>query len=132
MVPAPVAIGMTVCDYVIVEERTRKVSTIGHFYRLRAVQLPLSPKPFCVFAWLTDGHGFGATDLVINRLDSGKRIKTFSATFHFPHRTAIVPILFRINDFAFPGLGHYGLSLHVDSAFIAQSRLEVFKAEEPS
>jgi hypothetical protein len=31
MIPPPIALGLALCDYVIVEERTKKVSLIGRF-----------------------------------------------------------------------------------------------------
>jgi hypothetical protein len=57
MASRPVAIGMTLCDYVIVEEKTKKVSLIGAFTGMRVSRFPSDPSPFSVYAALTDGLG---------------------------------------------------------------------------
>ena len=57
MVPTPVALGLVLCDVVIVEEKTKKVSLIGTFARIKANEFPATPLPFSVRAVLTDGSG---------------------------------------------------------------------------
>src|SRR4051812_3743228 len=46
MVPAPVALGLTLCDYVIVEQSTNKASLIGTFSTFRGRVFPFPPLPF--------------------------------------------------------------------------------------
>jgi hypothetical protein len=42
----PVAIGLHLCDYLIVEDRTRKVSLVGTFTGLPMAELPGVTPPF--------------------------------------------------------------------------------------
>ena len=57
MIPPPVAVSLTLCNHVMVEEGgTRRVSLIGGFSRLRVTSFPATPA-FYVFAALTDGLG---------------------------------------------------------------------------
>src|SRR5689334_5976929 len=48
MIPTPVALGLTLCDYVLVEQGTKKVSYIRSFRRLRASGFPVVMSPFFV------------------------------------------------------------------------------------
>jgi hypothetical protein len=63
MVPPPIALGLTLCDYVIVEEGTKKVSLIGTFTGIAVDHFPAVPQPFSVFSALIDGLG----DATMNR-----------------------------------------------------------------
>ena len=85
MVPTPIALGLTLCDYVIIEETTKKASLIGSFTGLAASQFPVIAQPFCVFAILTDGHGEGMIDLVVSRLDTGNELLTYQRKLEFPN-----------------------------------------------
>jgi hypothetical protein len=130
MIPQPTALGLILCDYVIVEEGTRKISTIGHFDKWKATQFPSVPRPFCVFTRLTDAHGTGIVDLVISRLETEEEIHSLRVEGHFPHRLAVVPLLFRINDCSFPTAGSYVVTLSVDGVEVAEHRLPVYAAED--
>jgi hypothetical protein len=65
MVPVPVAVALSVCEKVIVEEGTKNVSLISTFSRLRVTEFPARPQPFCVFATLLDGEGDATVSLEI-------------------------------------------------------------------
>jgi hypothetical protein len=57
MVPPPTVVGLTLCDVVIVDEGTRKVSLINTFTGIRLASFPASPQPFCVYTTLAGGQG---------------------------------------------------------------------------
>jgi len=57
MEPRPVVLGLTLCDYFLVEERTKKESLTGTFTGLGVADFPAQVLPFSVFAMLTDGLG---------------------------------------------------------------------------
>jgi hypothetical protein len=46
MTPCPIALGLMLCDQVIVEKRTEKVSLIGQFSTLRLARFPGVPLPW--------------------------------------------------------------------------------------
>ena len=62
MIPTPRAQGLTLCDYVIREEGTAKATLVGTFTGIRTDGFPSTPRPFCVFASLTDGLGEGTME----------------------------------------------------------------------
>jgi hypothetical protein len=129
MIPPPVALGLTLCDYVIVEERTRKVSCIGSFTGVKVASFPAIPPVFCVFAPLTGGAGEAALELVVTRLDTDQEVYMVRQKVHFPDRLTEVCVLFRIRDCSFPAAGWYEFALLVDSEWIARRRLHAYAAE---
>jgi hypothetical protein len=129
MIPCPRAQGLTLCDYVMREERTLKVSLIGTFTGIRAGEFPFS-RPFCVFASLTDGLGEGMLELTITRLASDEEIVRLQRSIMFPNRFMDVQVLFRLNEVSFPEEGTYLFSLSVDDDTIAQRRVRVYSNEE--
>jgi len=129
VVPAPVAIGMTVCDYVIVEERTRKISTIGSFSGMKVARFPSIPQRFCVFAGLTDSQGRGTATVAIKRLADDLEVYSHSEPVNLPERLAEVPVLFRIQAWSFPSSGRYEVALLVDGETVSRRRLRVYSSE---
>jgi hypothetical protein len=51
MPPTPVAPGLSLCDYLIVDERN-KVSLIGTFTGVSTAEVPATLPPFCTYALL--------------------------------------------------------------------------------
>ena len=84
MVPAPVAVGLSICEKVIVEEGTKNVSLISTFRRLRLRGFPARSRPFCVFATLLDGEGNGTINLEITDWEPVKLPTPWHARFHSP------------------------------------------------
>lgn len=123
---APVAVGLALCDYVIQEEGTKKVSPIGIFTGMGVERFPSDPQPFTAFATLTDGVGDARIQLVVKRLDTGDEIYTWEAPIHFVDRLAVVNFRFRLRRCSFPAPGWYLFTLFIDGDWIAQRRLSVY------
>ena len=125
MVPCPVALGLMVCEKIIVEEGTRNVTLVGCFARLRVDQFPTGPQRFAVYAVLRDGHGRATISLVATRLDTGEETYNVQGVVHFPDRLTDVHALFRVNHCSFPAPGQYALALLIDGELVAQRQIEV-------
>jgi hypothetical protein len=116
---------MSLCDYVIVEKGTEKISLIGLFERFRLAQFPAQAPPFCVFATLTGAEGSGIIRLEIQDLETLERIADWEQTVHFVDRLTNVRVVFRLNDCEFPHPGFFQARLLADGEWIAQKRFEV-------
>ena len=53
----PVAVGLLLCEQIIVEEGTRTVTPVNCFTQRLAAAFPWIAPPFTVVAWLTNGAG---------------------------------------------------------------------------
>src|SRR5262245_13229011 len=132
MVPRPVALGMTLCDYVIVEERTKKVSLIGSFTGLAVAAFPALVAPFSVFAALTDGRGDGTVEVRVTRLETNEQVAAARGSVHFPDPLAEASCRFRFHQCSFPAAGYYQFTLLVDGEWAAQRRIRVYSKEDKS
>jgi hypothetical protein len=125
MSPTPTALGMQICDGLIVEENTRRVSLINCFSALRSTQFPTGPRPFWVFADLTDGSGPGHANLIVVRAETGEHVFSESKPIRFLNRLQVVQYGWRVTRCSFPAPGRFFITLSVDGEFVAQRWLDV-------
>ncbi len=123
----PVAIGMLLCEQVIIEEKTRNATPVNCFRRRAAKHFPSEASPFMVFAMLTDGLGEMPLEIVIERLDTFEEVYRRSFPARFPSPLQEVRCLLRIGDCSFPIAGHYQVTLLVDNGFVAQRKMILFE-----
>ena len=126
MVPTPVALGLALCDYVLVEEKTKKISLIGTFAGIRVDQFPATPPPFSVFAVLTDGSGDATIRLSVLQLETDEEVYAYQSQVHFPDPLAEVSFHLRLHHCVFPAAGAYQFTLLVDGEWVAQRRIRVY------
>ena len=122
-VPTPIALGLTLCDLVIVEEGTRKQSLIGTPLRLKANRFPYIPPPFFAHSALADGFGPATIHLLGIRLDNGEEIGRKEREVQFADRLQELHVLFRIDHWVFPVAGAYEFSLYVDGECVTRRRV---------
>jgi Family of unknown function (DUF6941) len=128
MVPRPNAIGLTLCDYVIIEERTKKVSLIGGFTSIRVTAFP-AVVPFCVYAALIDGLGEASVELTVTHLDTDTEVYRLVRTMQFLDRLVEARALFRLRECTFPAAGTYLFTLLIDHEWVAQRQIRVSSEE---
>src|SRR4051794_34496397 len=92
MVPTPTALGMWLCDQVIIEEKTKKPSLIGCFLGLPVEMFPSPPQRFSVFSALTDARGAGTIGVVATRLETDEVIYQDAHPISFPDRMIVVHV----------------------------------------
>jgi hypothetical protein len=129
MVPPPVALALILCDQVIVEEGTKKVSLIGAFRNLQSRVFPFVPLPFCVLATLTGAQGEGEIALTVTELETDEEVASVTRRVTFPDRFAEGRVLFRLAECAFPAPGGYMFTLTVDGDWVAHRRLQIRQTE---
>jgi hypothetical protein len=130
MIPPPISPGLYLCDYVIVEENTRKVSLIGCFTRIRLEQFPAIPQPFSVFSTLTDGSGNARIRLALSQPNRDEIIYQREGSIHFPDKLTEVYVHFRVRECEFPEPGLYEFTLFVDNEWVAQRPVRVYRRGE--
>lgn len=124
----PVAQTMTLCDYVIVEERTKKVSYIGSFWGMSASDpFPVRPLPFTVVVALIGGLGIIPVTLEIGLEDGFELIPVYehSGRLHFADRFQPVYYTIRLQQLVWPQAGRYQFTLHSDGTELAHTSLRV-------
>jgi hypothetical protein len=126
----PAAIGLLVCEQVIIEEDTHNVTPVNCFAKRFLRQFPSEPVTFVVFALLNDGNGNVNLNVVVQRLDvTLEEIYRISAAAVFRDQLQEMRCVFRIRNFSFPSPGAYQVSLFADGEIIAQRRLRITKKD---
>jgi hypothetical protein len=126
MIPTPTAIGLTLCDSVIVEAKTEKVSLVGTFHRLGAPAFPVVLSPFVVHTALTDGAGSGMLELVCTRLETGEELFTYTRPITLSNPLSEVRVSWRLLRCEIPAPGAYEVVLLVDGEWVARRRFVVY------
>ena len=130
MIPMPQSLGLTLCDSIIVEEGTAKVSLVGTFTRLGFESFPSKPKDFCAFVALSGSTGDGIIELVVTDLETDEDIRSERLSVHFLDKLTEVQVIFRLEEWSFPAPGWYQFVTLIDGEWVAHRRLEVYLAEE--
>jgi hypothetical protein len=125
MVPKPIALGLTLCEKVIVEEGTKNVTLVNIFTKMYVEEFPSPPQRFAAFAMLKGGQGDGIIQIAITHLENDEEVYTLQNVVHFPDRLVEVRVLFRMSDVAFPAPSRYQVTLLIDGDWIAHRDLLV-------
>jgi hypothetical protein len=132
VIQQPVAVGLTVCEKLIVEERTRNVTLVNCFTGLKVREVPSPPLNLTVYASLTDGMGERTVSVLLLRLDTLEDVFAQDQPVVFSDPLQEVRIVFRFAQLTFPVAGRYQFSLLADGELVAQRVVRVSVLEEGS
>lgn len=128
----PLAIGMSVCEQVIIEEKTRNVTPVNCFSKRTVNQFPSETIPFVVFTLLTGGVGEMPVAVTIHRLDTFDEIYKLRSRYRFASPLHEVRCVVRIRGFSFPIPGHYQITLFVGNEIMALRKIQITQKENPT
>ena len=113
MIQPPKALGLFLCDHVIIDRDTLKPCLIGCFAGLAVSEFPSGPQRFDVFSMLTDGLGDVTIDLTATHLDTEEEVYMRRVPLRFPDPLQVVYFRYRVLDCDFPTPGVYLIALSV-------------------
>jgi hypothetical protein len=128
----PIAVGLSLCEQVIIEEKTRNLTLVNSFTRRYVERFPAEPFPFVLFAILTDGSGEVKLEAAFQRLDTLEVIFRQRLTVRFTNPLQEIGCIFRVRQCSFPISGHYQVVLLAGEEFLAQRRFRIAMKEELS
>jgi hypothetical protein len=129
MIPTPIALGLILCDYVIVEKETENLSFIGSFNTIQSADFPFIPLPFCAIAILTGGQGEATATLTVTELHTDEEVYSLHQNLNFPDRFTELRVLFHVTMCQFDAPGVYVFTLQVDGDWVAHRRIPVSLTE---
>ena len=125
----PLAVGLRLCEQVIIDDRTRRVTLVNCFFRW-VVEGPLSERQtFHVVAVLTSGHGTMPAALMIDRLDTGETVFLREFNVRFADPVEHYWCMLRLRRVEFPVGGVYQATLLIDGESIASTRFSILHKE---
>jgi hypothetical protein len=130
MNPPPIALGLILCEKVIIEEGTRSLTLVSTFASLRVEDFPSPGQRFALAAALAAGRGEGVADLVITQLETDEEVYSVRVQITFSNPLAANWVVFEVDDCSFPAPGNYEAILLVDGDWVARRRFLVEATEE--
>jgi hypothetical protein len=124
----PTAVGIVLCERVLVDESTQNVTPVECFnLRLLVISTIPGDSGFFALAWLADGEGEFSAEIIIRRLDNGEEIYRFEKTLAFKDRMDDARFLARVRGCTFPVAGYYEFVLVIGGELIASRRFRIQK-----
>jgi hypothetical protein len=129
--PKPDVLALTVCDQIITDRMTGKVSLIGMFSKIHARRFPAAHPTMSVFVAMTDGHG--KTELTIRIVDGNEARPALvegKGLLDFKNPRAIAHLALQFNGLRFPEPGEYRVQLWSGAELLREARLELILVKE--
>src|SRR4051794_24970728 len=98
----PTALGLFLCDQVLIDGETRKWTLVGSFNVAYGGEFPHVPPPFVAYAELTDGQGRMTLTLSVSDVDEEEQLATETADVDFDDPLATYHVRFRFPHLSFP------------------------------
>jgi hypothetical protein len=121
----PVAIGLLVCEQVIVEEDTKNVTPVNCFTRRAVSAFPTDPTNLVVVAFLTDCSGTMSLEVKIESLDNWDVVSRYGQEAKFEDPLREYRCIVRVRNVRFPAPGQYQVTLFADGEPIAQRKVSI-------
>ena len=125
----PVLLAMTVCDQIIREEGTKKISLMGLFNTMHAKKFPCIHPRMHIYIALTEYTGSANCELKFSD-SSGKAIVQLTGPVNFPDKLAVVEMNFCINNLPLPKAGLYHFDFIMDGQPIGHRKFMVQQIKE--
>jgi hypothetical protein len=128
----PDVLSLIVCDTIITDRMTGKVSLIGMFSAIHSPRFPVSHPQICVHVALTDGHG--KTPITIRIVDANEARKPLvegKGIVEFKDPRMIANLALQFHGLVFPEAGQYRVQIWCESALLREARLHLLQANLP-
>jgi hypothetical protein len=123
--PPPKCKAILLCDQVIVDALTRKVSIIGTFDSFNTPSFPGMTAQFTAFMQMTDGHGEYRIAIEIHDLQEGTVLgRAEGAPISFPDRTAKLNYFIPVPPLPLAHAGRYDFVVFADGQEIDRQQFE--------
>ncbi len=128
---APVLLAMVLCDTIIREMGTNKLSLIGTFNGLFAQRFPCTHPSLSVYVVLTNGRGRVPCLLRMTSLEEGKEVFAYPGRVEFVDPLSVIELDFKIQQLRLEQPGEYSIEFVADGEFLGSRKLRVKSAPLP-
>lgn len=110
--PPPVVLAIVICDLIIRDELTKKLTLVGVFSAIYGAKLPVVLSgSMHLYAALTDGRGEYKSRIVIRHLETETIIFQAEGPLVFQDPQQVVELNIKLPQVSFPHWGRYEISL---------------------
>lgn len=109
--PKPIVLSINICDTIIRDEVTKKVSLIGLFSAINAKTFPVV-HPMChVYVALTNGHGLYKTTIRIANIDNSQNIFCMDGELNIANPLQVTELNIGLKGLEFKQPGKYSVQV---------------------
>jgi hypothetical protein len=128
----PIVLSVNICDTIIRDQLTKKVSLIGLFSRILAPTLPCR-QGMNVYVALTNGHGEPQIEARLVRCHDQETIISVSGPLEFSSPLEVIELHFVWQRVVFEEYGEYAVDVYCGDTNIHRGsrKLYVVKPEQP-
>ncbi len=126
----PIVLAIILCDTVIREQGTNKLSLIGTFNGIFANNFPCTHPSLCVYIAITEGRGRVQCKLRMIGLDDNDMIFDLPGQIEFGGPASVGELVFQLQQIRFPKPGVYSIEFWTGSELLASRKLNVQKVEQ--
>jgi hypothetical protein len=119
----PYALSLLVCDSVITEAATNKVTIVGAFSSISASNFPAMHFRMCLFAEVTDGKGDIPMTFQIVDVDEETTVFKGDGVLKVSNPLVIGRLVIQLGPLVFPAPGEYRVQLIADGEHLIERRL---------
>lgn len=128
--PEPSVLSINVCDTIIRDEVSKKVSLIGLFNTIRANTFPCTHPSMHVYVALTNGHGKYKVDVRFTNLKEGKALAGVAGDLDFKSPLQVVELNLCWQRLSFERAGEYEVEVLCDGSRIGSRKFRVTGPEQ--
>ena len=128
--PTPAVLSINICDSIIRDEITKKVSLIGLFSTITANIFPCTHPLLHVYIVLTNGHGKYETDILFLDLVDDKPITGMRGPLEFQNPLQVVEVNACWQGLKFEKPGEYVVQVKCDGEPIGERKFRVIQPQQ--
>jgi hypothetical protein len=125
----PILLALVLCDMIIREMTTNKLSLIGTFNSLSSQTFPCVHQTFWVYVAITEGRGRQSSKLRITSLSTGQTIFELPGEIEFGGPTSVGELVFQLNAIRFDTPGLYAVEFWAGDDMLGSRKIHVQKHE---
>ncbi|MCK4232776.1 hypothetical protein KAX21_07490 [candidate division WOR-3 bacterium] len=122
----PICQAIVVCDNIIREEHTRKLSLMGLFNSIKATTFPIRHAKMHIYIALTDYKGDAEATLKFLNPE-GEELAKLSGPLRFANKLSVLELNFVINGMVFPKPGAYTIEFLVNDQLVVSRDIQVIE-----
>lgn len=112
--PKPIVLSINICDNIIRDETTKKVSLIGLFNAIKVNTFPSTHPLFHVYVALTNGHGFYKSSLRIVNIEKNIALMNIDGDLNVTNPLQVLELNIGLQSLRFDGPGKYSVQVLCD------------------
>lgn len=128
--PNPTVLSINICDTVIRDEKTKKVSLIGLFSNINAYTFPVQHPSMNVYIALTNGHGKYKINIQFVRAADNHIIAGMEGEIDFPDPVGVVEMNLEWRGIQFEKAGEHFVEVICEGLSISSRKFNVSQLQK--